>query len=205
MYKFYIEQNPYLLKRTQAFYNMDYVGYKQPGNPDYINTLKNTYGKESQLNIENAMRELAQTITPDLQQILAISNNPLTLCVVPRAKSENNYARNQKMFRETVQNVGQNLGYHDGAMYIIRHTDTKTTHLSRTRKGDMGGVGDTPYPGITEATCALSPSIQNKNILLVDDIYTKSVNIDEDAIQALYNNGAQSVLFYAVARTAYRG
>lgn len=36
---------------------------------------------------------------------------------------------------------------------------------------------------------------------MIDDIYTETVNIDEDAIQALLDNGAQAVVFYAVAKT----
>lgn len=200
MYIFYIEQNQYLRVRTQAFYNLAYVGHQQPGNPDYINTLKNTFRKEPDDDIRAAEQKLERVITPDLQQIHNMHNKPLTLCVIPRAKAENSYAQSQMKFRATVQSVGQKLGYLDGTMYIIRHTDTKTTHLARTRIANEGSM---PYPGITEETCSLSPSIRDQSILLVDDIYTKSVNIDEDAIQALYNNGARSVLFYAVARTMY--
>jgi len=33
---------------------------------------------------------------------------------------------------------------------------------------------------------------------LVDDLYTKGVNIDEDAIQALLDKGAKNVVFYSV-------
>jgi predicted amidophosphoribosyltransferase len=40
-----------------------------------------------------------------------------------------------------------------------------------------------------------------KDILLIDDVYTCSINIDEDAIQALYDNGANSVIFYAIGKT----
>lgn len=38
------------------------------------------------------------------------------------------------------------------------------------------------------------------NVLLVDDIYTPNVNIDEDAINALLNAGAHTVAFYAVGK-----
>ena len=40
-----------------------------------------------------------------------------------------------------------------------------------------------------------------KNILLIDDVYTKDVGIDEDAIQALFDHGAKSVIFYSVGKT----
>jgi hypothetical protein len=42
-----------------------------------------------------------------------------------------------------------------------------------------------PYIGITNATCNISDDVIGKDILLIDDIYTKTVNIDEDAIQSL--------------------
>jgi predicted amidophosphoribosyltransferase len=202
MYEFYIEKNPYLSRRTRAFYSLDYVGYQQPGNPDYINTLKNTFGNTPYADIRTAAQELAQVVTPALQQIFDMSNATQLLCVVPRAKAERNYTANQMMFRKTMQIVARRLGYIDGTMCIVRHTDTNTTHLAKTKIVNEGSM---PYPGITEETCHLSSSIRNRNILLIDDIYTRSVNIDEDAIQALYNNGAQSVVFYAVARTAYHG
>ena len=48
----------------------------------------------------------------------------------------------------------------------------------------------------------MSPRIAGKNILLVDDIYTPGVGIDEDAIQAVLDCGANSVIFYAVGHTA---
>ena len=44
MYKFTILSNEYLEKDIQAYYHADYVGMGNPSNPDYINTLKNTYG-----------------------------------------------------------------------------------------------------------------------------------------------------------------
>jgi predicted amidophosphoribosyltransferase len=58
-----------------------------------------------------------------------------------------------------------------------------------------------PYPGITLDTCTISKNIQSCNILLIDDIYTGNVNIDEDMIQALLISGATSVFFYAVGKT----
>jgi hypothetical protein len=39
------------------------------------------------------------------------------------------------------------------------------------------------------------------DVILIDDIYTSGCNIDEDCIQALYDNGANRVVFYAIAYT----
>ena len=43
--------------------------------------------------------------------------------------------------------------------------------------------------------------VKGKDILLIDDVYTKSINIDEDAIQVLLDKGARSVLFYCIGKT----
>lgn len=61
-----------------------------------------------------------------------------------------------------------------------------------------------PYPGITKATCTISEEVRGKDILLIDDLYTEGVNIDEDAIQALLDNGAVSVIFYSLGKTLKR-
>ena len=86
----------------------------------------------------------------------------------------------------------------DGTDYVFRHTDTRTTHLN---KSGYGGNGNLPYPGITKETCKLSEKITGKDVLLIDDLYTEDVNIDEDAIQALLDKGANSVVFYSLGKT----
>ena len=88
----------------------------------------------------------------------------------------------------------------DGTHFIIRHTNTRTTHLRIPIEG-FDNDGRTPYPGITIDTCNMSDQIIGQNILLIDDIYTNNINIDEDVIQALLTNGANSVVFYAIGKT----
>ncbi|MCF6205161.1 MAG: hypothetical protein L3J59_16105 [Methylococcaceae bacterium] len=61
-----------------------------------------------------------------------------------------------------------------------------------------------PYKGITNDTCHISDNVRGRTIILIDDIYTGGVNIDEDAIQALLDKGARSVYFYAIGKTARR-
>ena len=92
----------------------------------------------------------------------------------------------------------------DGAFVINRIKDTKTTHLVNSIIS-IENNGDMPYPGITEETCSIdSDKIKGKNVILIDDIYTRNCNIDEDCIQALYNVGAKKVVFYAIAYTKRR-
>ena len=199
MYRFVIQSNRYLSRDVQAFYYTNYAGHKRLGNPDYINTLKNTYNSYSKSTLDNAVQELRRVLLDDLPQILPLTPTPLTVCVVPRAKT--NYQPDQLLFKSTVQNVVNQLNsFIDGIDYIVRHTNTKTTHLP-PHTPDYNNDGAEPYLGITVETCNISSDVRDKDILLIDDVYTKKVNIDEDAIQALLDKGARSVTFYAVGCT----
>jgi len=204
MEQFTIHANDYLNQDIQGFYHTYYTGYRQPDNPDYINTLKNTFNSESQYNLNQAVQQLRNVLLTNLPQILKLTKiNPLTVCVVPRAKAENKYSQNQLLFKRTVREVINGLnGFIDGTYYITRRTDTKTTHLAHSpRAAQYAGDGDMPYIGITNNTCVISNNVRGKDILLIDDIYTAGVNIDEDAIQALLDKGARNVYFYAVGKT----
>lgn len=209
LYEFTIERSRYLIQNIKAFYHSEYIGYRKPGNPDYINICKNTYGSSSELN--SATQELKNVLFKDLPEVMRLlPYDSLTVCVVPRAKAEISYKANQLLFKVTVRNVVNQLNdYYDGADFIHRHTDTKTTHLQGAiENGKMQNYdnkGDMPYPGITKATCDISSDVKGKDILLIDDLYTRTVNIDEDAIQALLDNGAHSVTFYTIGRTVRSG
>lgn len=203
--KFIIYSNEYLKKDTTAFYHTDYHSggnWKMDGTiENMIWTLKNDSSPFPQ-RLPRARQRLENILSTDLPQILNSTNlHSLTVCVVPRAKNDSYYKNDQLYFRQIINNVVNNLnGFYNGTDYIKRHTNTKTTHL----KGEEGGEGRLPYICITKNTCTISKEVQNKNILLIDDIYTKSVNIDEDAIQALLDNGANSVIFYAIGKTVSR-
>jgi predicted amidophosphoribosyltransferase len=174
------------------------LGYKNIGNPDYLNDLKNTFNSYSKDKLGKAIEKLADVLENDLSKF----DKSLTICIVPRSKSENTYSHNQLLFKKVIQELIEELGFQDGSHYIVRHTDTKTTHLAHSPRGaQYAGDGDMPYPGITKNTCNISSDINGKDILLIDDIYTSHVYIDEDAIQALFDNGANTVRFYAVGKT----
>lgn len=203
MEKFIITPNEFLRESIQAYYRYDYIGYEKVGNPDFLNDLKNQFNTSKISVLQNAVNELEKVLQEDLPVIRNLHDINLTVCVVPRAKSEDFYTDNQKLFRKVVSNVVDKLyGFENGTKYIIRHTDTRTTHLNRS---GYGGVGEMPYVGITKDTCNISNEVKGKDILLIDDIYTKTINVDEDAIQALLDYGANSVIFYAVAKTIRDG
>lgn len=191
-----------------AYYHEDYIGgqgrYRIPGTVEnLVCTFKNDITPYSDIVLTNAMNNFAHILMTDLPKILCSSKlSSLRVCVIPRAKRENFYRPNQKLFRRTIQWVVQRTPMlEDGTMDVIRHTDTATTHLARSGNG---GTGSIPYIGITHDTCTISDSVAGKDILLIDDLYTKTVNIDEDCIQALYDKGARSVQFYSIGKTLSR-
>ncbi|AZA90549.1 Uncharacterised protein [Chryseobacterium nakagawai] len=202
MEKFTIYANNFLNQNIQGYYHTIYTGMNNPGNPDYINDLKNTFNNFSLDKLNKAAQQLENVLMNDLQLISNSLDLPnITVCVVPRAKV--NYSINQLRFKSTVKNVINRIDdFVDGTEYITRYQDTMTTHLKNLNLTNYTNNGSEPFPGITNETCRFSNFITNSNILLIDDIYTSSINIDEDAIQALYDNGARSVFFYSIG---YRG
>lgn len=208
MTPFTIVANPPLLTREiRGFYHTDFGGVELPNNPNYLYKLKNDpHHNWSDFRIEEAQQQLLRVLLNDLPNVLTqVGIRPLTVCVIPRAKADNTYRPNQLLFKATVKNAVNQLGndFIDGTNYIIRHTNTRTTHLRNPVEGFVND-GRLPYVGITRETCNISNHVNSKDILLIDDIYTRTVNIDEDAIQALLTNGANSVAFYAIGNTVSR-
>lgn len=197
-----IEKNEYLKKKVEAYYHGYHRGWNDT-EVGFINTLKNDNGtfsdqkKEFGYTLSSAQKRLYESLELDLPIIAESLLGKITICVVPRSKCNYNYKPTQLLFISTIKKfVLNNLDkFYDGTAYITRHIDTPTTHNSKNDKSiDVG---------ITERTCDISNNVKDKDILLIDDIYTKSINIDEDAIQALLSNGARSVVFYAVGHTEY--
>tara|TARA_R110002050_G_scaffold263772_1_gene404407 strand:- start:4167 stop:4793 length:627 start_codon:yes stop_codon:yes gene_type:complete len=206
MTPFTIETNQYLTQETQGFYHTDFGGVNLPNNPNYLYKLKNDpHHNWSDDWIRQSQEQLYRVLLIDLPEVQNhIRKNPLTICVVPRAKADNTYNPNQLLFKAAVRNAVIALGnsFIDGTNFIQRHTNTKTTHLRQSIDG-YHNDGSNPYIGITNATCNISNNVIGKDILLIDDIYTRTVNIDEDAIQALLSKGANSVSFYAIGKTVF--
>ncbi|MEC4005929.1 hypothetical protein OX283_014765 [Flavobacterium sp. SUN052] len=206
MTPFTIQRNNFLTQNIQGFYHTDFGGVELPNNPNFLYKLKNDpHHNWSALRIQQAQQEFRNALIIDLPAILAqVNKNSITVCVVPRAKAENTYRANQLLFKSTIKLVVETLaGFNDGTNYIQRHTNTKTTHIRQPVEG-FNNDGLLPYVGITNATCHISDDVIGKDILLIDDIYTRNVNIDEDAIQALLTKGASSVTFYAIGNTVLR-
>ena len=200
--EFIVENNIFLKRNTIGYYHQKYTGFRQPGNPDFLNTLKNTFNLEPHKNLIEARDKVIEILKDDLPQIIKEQSmsNCMLVCV-PRAKSLKSFSNSQLMFKEAIKIAANNIpGAIDGTDCIKRVVNTRTTHL-----GNASGIandGDKPYPGITVATCEIDKTrIMNQNIILIDDIYTRNVNIDEDCIQALLDNGANKVIFYSIGYT----
>ena len=201
-----IESNDYLTKQITAFYDCAYRRPDPEGSgfslrvSDAIRTLKNTFNRENDNELFRAKNYIRTIATTDLNQIIEQERieNPIIICV-PRSKAD--FSDKQLLFRKAISEAANNTMATNGTEYIRRIRNTKTTHLANTRNGDMSGDGDMPYPGITNDTCRLSGSVSGRNVILVDDIYTKTVNIDEDCCQFLLDNGAKSVALYTICKT----
>lgn len=205
----------YLKKQSMCYYVLDYLRYGEPDNPDFILTLKNTYNDEALRNLEEAKEQVKDILTkwtPAVMRKAELAS--CTMVCVPRAKEQHTYADTQLYLLEGVSEAAQLLRRHgvtDGAKAIERVKNTKTTHLRaetmrKTATGNQeANTGDAPYPGITKDTCEIDTAlIRGKNILLVDDIYTGGVNVDEDCIQALYDAGAAKVVLFTLSCTTPR-
>ena len=185
MKKFTITSNHYLQNDTRGYYNCDYTGYQKHGNPDFINRLKNMSNQYSELDLVMDFIQVFENAYRDIK--LIISNAKLSDCaiaVIPRSKAEQHYKQSQLLFRKATD-------------ALKRVKNTKTTHSWRMEHN----LGPMPYKGITKDTCDIDKSkIKDKNIVLVDDIYTKNVYVAEDCIQTLLDCGAKSVILYVIAK-----
>lgn len=203
MNKFIMGKNQFLSRDVLGYFHANFRGAGQPGNPDFLYKLKNDpHHNWSQQQIRYALNDLKRVLGIDFPEIIKqVQASTLTVCVVPRAKAETSYRPDQLLFKAAVGAYACSThGFLDGSDFIIRHTNTRTTHLRNPVDG-FENDGRMPYRGIASDTCNFSADIRGRDILLVDDVYTKTVNIDEDMVQALFDNRANSVVFYAIGKT----
>ena len=204
MERFTIQKNDFLFHDCTGYFHLYYVGYGRPGNPDYLNTLKNIFVSTHPDTLRVASRQAAALMIQDIPKVIdAEGLGEVILMAVPRSKS--GMCNWQLGFKAAVRTAvktlqDNNLPVIDGTDFIFRHTSKPVSNFENT--------GSEPYPGITKDTCDIQNEyLKGRTVILIDDIYTKTVNVDEDCIQALYDAGAARVIFYAVAytnRNAYK-
>ena len=201
MNTFQIKPNSYLSESIDGFYHTDYLGYNKPGNPMYLNRLKNDCHHQSETELitdANKVLEIIMTELPKVMQKKSL-HRPV-VCLMPRAKAPSSYTPDQLLFSKAVSDAVDSIkGLKNGTTWITRIKPTQTTHLRNSYNYYDDGIS--PYQGITKDTCFISPKVQGRNIILVDDIYTADVNIIEDSVQALLEQGAKTIISYVVAKT----
>lgn len=193
--KFTIKANEYLKDDiNKAFYHTFYRPYGLGNSPtQYINILKNWPNKNPVEELIKATNDLKEVLSKDIPLIKERIGVPiLTIVLVPRSKAiQEEWFQCLRMAVSEWVNEHQSDGYINGCMFIIREKDSPMTHWGQT------GI----YPGITNDTCSISNEIEGKDILLIDDIYTHGVNVDEDVLQAIIDNNPKSIAFYSIAKT----
>ena len=197
-----IGKDAFLGRDVDLYFHAPYYGFGSPKNTlRYINCLKNDC-RDFDKEIAQCEDRAASVLAADLAGLVGLYG-PLTVCGVPRSKRESVYPPEMMGLKRAIRKaITRNPDLADGMDYIVRHTNTRCTH--RSYRGH-GGDGERPRPGLIRDTCNLSADIAGKNIVLVDDIYTAGVGIDEDGVQALLEAGAKSVIMYAFGCTASRG
>lgn len=205
VYEFAIQRNRYLRNTLMGYYSIDFLSYGQSGILSFLHILKNNYLSEKEIDLIDAKDEASDKIYNfllDYDKKYKIIENML-VCRIPRSKTyfEESQLYFQQAIKEAVALTNRNLNDRliDGIKYITRIKDVATTHLSRNQQEEDDDI--MPYPGITKDSCSISNEVRGRTILLIDDIYTLYANVVEDCIQALYDNGAKKVIFYAVGRT----
>ncbi len=203
-----IGKNSYLKRDIDHYWRYRYLSASNGTNtPDGqisedIRNLKNQFhttgSGQLQISSQRIKNEISEGLDFLIQQ-LAVVSGQWVVVAVPRSKA--NFGEDQLYLIKAISNAASRHGLENGARFILREKDTKTTHLMNTVRGDMNKTGDAPYPGITKKTCSLHGDVSGKNVILIDDIYTQAVNVDEDCAQFLFDNGARNVVLYTLCKT----
>ena len=175
-----IGNDAFLDRDVDLYFHAHYYGFSSTENTiKYINYLKNDR-RTFDDRIATSEEKAAMILAVDLSELVNLYG-PLTVCGIPRSKREDVYPSEKMGLKRAIRKaIAMNQLLSDGMDYIVRHTNTLCTHRSYW---GYGGDGEGPRPGLIRDTCHLSSEIAGKNIVLVDDIYTADVGIDEDGVQ----------------------
>ncbi len=216
MYKgllsFRIGNNEYLNKQVDAYAHGLYIPYKSSYSGDLTRLILDLKGSTT-CNIDAVKAKASAIIQNDLDLIITSlakcqKFRPIIVAMA-RSKPDDFYDAHELQYRPTISMAlakssvksknSDEIWPIDGVQYIKRVKETQTTHLAHSRT--LKNNGPAPYHGITKDTCVLNGDINDEYIILVDDIFTPGVFVDEDCIQYLYDNGARDVLLYVLGLT----
>lgn len=208
----------------RAYFNYEYLLLGAEGHPYFINAIKNddalsefSYKCPRPITIEEAYLCVRECLKYSLPLIISEREfeQPPMLCYVPRSFKEEYYFENQLGFKRAIRDVANNEMLHeviDGTDCIKRIKNMLPSHRRTTGGGRYkveSGFGYPPLsptvsyrtPNFMEQSCSVSSDVSGKDIILVDDIYTTGVGIDEQAIILLLEKGVKSVILYTIGRT----
>lgn len=197
-----IGRDGFLGRDVDLYFHDNYYGFSSSMNTlMFVNYLKNDR-RDYDAVIDKCEEKAAAILSADLAALVQ-GYGPLTVCGIPRSKREDSYHPSKMGLKRAIRKaIAMNPDLSDGVDYIVRHTNTLCTH--RSHRG-YGGDGEGPRRGLMRDTCSISAEVAGKSIVLIDDIYTAGVGIDEDGVQALLDAGARSVIMYTFGCTARRG
>ncbi|GHV59196.1 hypothetical protein FACS1894103_2100 [Campylobacterota bacterium] len=201
-----ITKNDFLNTEIRGYSHDFYIPVRLGGGETskIVLKIKNISNNKISREIEVAKTEISKIVKFDLDKIIESDrkyrDEQPVVVVIPISKPDNYWDNSQLQFRSAISDgISSSKWIVDGTQYLTRLRATQTTHIAHLNKPE--NIGEPPYPGITKDTCGLSNNIENKNIILIDDIYTVGVGIDEDCVRFLLDNGAASVVLYTLGVT----
>lgn len=205
MKKFIVQINNFLKSGPiSAYYHEEYNAEmgKMSNYNGYIHVLNNTYNEKPLEELSAATSELLRILCSDINRVIQEENlsKDVLIIGIPRAQSEESYNDKQLLFRSTIEKASNKLGLICENNSVIRIKDTKTTHIKKGNvliNGKLNSSLVSPYPGLAKDSCYFNEEIlKGKDVILIDDAYTKNANIAEDFIQSLKDLGSNRVIFY---------
>lgn len=202
--EFIIRKNDFLQQDILGYYHKDYIRFGVKSNPDFLLTLKNWHRDKKEKELIKAKNKAKKFIYDILKRL----NKDYIICVIPRLQKQTDKDKKQNFFRKAVREVLEELKRRgspiiDGMDFIQRHTNVEYGDLYNYDRDFL------TENNITLKTCDIDEYCTDRNIILINDIYTdiyrdkteEHINIVEDCIQALLSKGANSVGVYCIAKT----
>ena len=102
MKEFLIQSNQFVECDIKGYFHQEYKGFQKPGNPDFLNVLKNTFNEIEEKKLEKAKDSVLDILISDIPEVMSKENLDKCLLVcVPRAKSS--YLESQLKFKDAVK------------------------------------------------------------------------------------------------------
>lgn len=218
-----------LSSSVAAYTSCTYTGYRNPNNPQFINILKNdTNDRPRNLQHEGKTYsnfQIALSIAYKLYSEIALPGimrdkgwTEAVVCHVPRAKCFKHYTRKQlhlfDALRWAIEEVNISTSYkiEDGIDYLWRRGNRPTSHAHTANSPDENwlffldreSMVIDPNLSYEDSLGIDTEALQGKKVILVDDIYTYRVGIDEMTISEISRRAGvplSDIVLYTLAYT----